>query len=374
MDNRLQSIELRGYKSIADLQLTLRPINILIGANGSGKSNLISFFRLLNYLCTGSLQRFVALGGGAGDHLHFGPKRTPQLDATVTFEALKGANKYHLRLAHGAGDRLVFLEESVSYCAKGMSWSTAPVYSLGTGHLESLLPVATHDVTGRSLPPKTAATVQRLMRQWQVFQFHDTSSTAHIKQSGFLEEFQFLRSDAGNLAAFLLHMRNSAPQNYARVVQTVQRVLPAFKDFSLEPNTAAKTISLNWHHRSADNLFGSHQLSDGSLRFMALCALLLQPRLPALILLDEPELGLHPYAIELLGGLIQSAASECQIVFSTQSVELANQFTAEDCIVVDQVNDSSTFHRLDSSNLTKWLERYRIGDIWVKNLVGGTPE
>jgi predicted ATPase len=375
MRNRLLKLELSGFKSIERLDLPLGTINVLIGANGSGKSNLIGFFRLLNSLCSNALQEFVALGGGGNSHLHFGARRTPQLQGTVTFSSDKGENRYHLRLAHGAGDKLVFLEESLSYCQAGRAWDTAPAYSLGVGHLESQLGRNTHDVMGKKLPHKLAATIGGLMRDWQVFQFHDTSRTARIKQAGYADDCRHLRDDAGNLAAFLLNLRDSARPHYDEIVRTIQRVLPAFKDFVLEAHPVARTVSLNWRHRGGGNdLFGPHQLSDGSLRLMALCTLLLQPRLPSLILLDEPELGLHPYAIELLAGLIRSVSSNCQFIFSTQSVTLANQFEAADVVVVDDVNDASTFRRLPVEELGGWLKDYKVGDLWVKNLLGGVPE
>lgn len=374
MRNRLLKLELSGFKSIQRLELPLETINVLIGANGSGKSNLIGFFRLLNDLCSDSLQEFVALGGGGNSHLHFGAQRTPQLQGTLTFGSDKGENRYHLRLAHGAGDKLVFLEESLAYCQTGRPWNTAPIYSLGVGHLESQLGRSTHDVMGKKLPPKLAATIGGLMRDWQVFQFHDTSATARIKLAGYANDCQYLRPDAGNLGAFLLNLRENNRHCYDEIVITIQRVLPAFKDFVLEVHPVARTVMLNWRHQGGSDLFGPHQLSDGSLRFMALCTLLLQPRLPSLILLDEPELGLHPYAIELLAGLMRSVSAACQLIFSTQSVTLANQFEPSDLVVVDDVNNASTFRRLSVSDLGEWLKDYRVGDLWVKNLIGGVPE
>jgi predicted ATPase len=189
-----------------------------------------------------------------------------------------------------------------------------------------------------------------------------------------MDDNRFLRADGGNLAAFLLNLRETARTHYDEIVRTVQRVLPSFHDFVLEPHRSARTVILNWRRRGGDVLFGPHQLSDGSLRFIALCALLLQPRLPSLILLDEPELGLHPYALELLAGLIRSISPKCQVIFSTQSVTLANQFDAEDMVVVDDTADASVFRRLRSADLKIWLDEYRVGDLWAKNLIGGTPE
>ena len=372
--NKLLKLDLTGFKSIQSLSLDIRDINVLIGANGSGKTNLISFFRLLNYLCTGALQEFIGTGGGANAHLYFGARQTPQLEGTVTFATRQGENRYHLKLAYSAGDRLVFLEESISYCRKDYYWETAPIYSLGAGHFESLLPTAELDVYGRPLQPKIAPTILALLRGWQVFQFHDTSATARIKQSGYVGNNRFLYADAGNLAAFLLYLHETAPDNYQDIVKIIKRVLPSFKDFVLETHEKAQTVMLNWQPAFGREVFGPHQLSDGSLRFMALSALLLQPKLPPVILLDEPELGLHPYSIELLAGLIRSASSKTQIILSTQSVTLANQFSWQDIVVVDYLNNASVFRRLQEDEVKSWLSQYNIGDLWAKNLIGGTPE
>jgi len=370
MNNRLLKLELSGFKSIERLSLDLGAVSVLIGANGAGKSNLISLFRMLNALFAGRLQEFVGVGGGGASHLFFGPKTTPQMQCTFTFEGAKGQNRYHIRLAHGAGDKLVYLDEAVAYCAEGRDWETAHTYSLGVGHLESAL----RRSSSQAQPAKTVATIYGLLGEWLVFQFHDTSASARIKQAVYVGENRFLWPDGGNLAPFLCRMRDTARERYDLIVATIQRVLPSFHDFDLEPYAPAHTVMLNWRHSRDSTLFGPHQLSDGSLRFMCLCALLLQPHLPSLVVLDEPELGLHPFAIELLAGLIRSASADCQVIFSTQSVTLANQFQPSDIVVVNEDDGTSRFEKLQPENLTHWLDEYGVGDLWAKNLLGGTPQ
>lgn len=370
MNNHLYKLELSGFKSIKQLNLDLGEISVLIGANGAGKSNLISLFRMLNALCAGRLQEFVGLGGGGASHLFFGPKITPQMECTFTFKSEKGQNRYYIRLAHGAGDKLVYLDESVTYWTKGSNWKTAPIYSLNTGHLESALLRS----TSQEQPAKTIATIYGMLSEWRVFQFHDTSASARIKQAAYVSDNRFLMPDGGNLAPFLLGMRENAKERYDQIVATIQRVLPSFQDFDLEPYAPARTVMLNWRHRKDSTLFGPHQLSDGSLRFMCLCALLLQPHLPSLVVLDEPELGLHPFAIELLAGLIRSASADCQVIFSTQSVTLANQFQVSDVVVVNEDAGTSLFEKLKHEDLKHWLDDYGVGDLWAKNLIGGTPQ
>ena len=377
MDNLLLKLDLAGFKSIARLSLDIHDINVLIGANGSGKTNLISFFRLLNAVCNGNLQELIGTGGGANSHLRFGARQTPRLEGTATFSSHNLTNTYHLKLAHSAGDRLVFLEESVQFCPDdSLSCETAPIllYSLGGGHFESLLPTAKSTAQGEPFPPRLGPIISTALRGLQFFQFHDTSATARVKQSRYVGDNRLLHPDAGNLAAFLLYLRETALDNYQEIVKTIQRVLPSFKDFVLEPHDTARTVMLNWRPVFGGEVFGPHQLSDGSLRFMALCTLLLQTKLPSVILLDEPELGLHPFSIELLAGLIRSASSKAQIILSTQSVTLANQFSWQDIVVVDYEENASVFRRLQEEEVKNWLTQYNIGDLWAKNLIGGTPE
>ena len=375
MDNRLLTIELAGYKSIATAALDLREINVLIGANGAGKSNLISFFRLLYSLCSGHLQTFIGEElGGANNALHFGAKRTREIEAKLTFAGKAGENRYHMRLVYGAGDRLLFADEDIQYRKNGTAWQTAPIYSLGAGHFESLLRGAKKDVTGRELPKSTPGVILHLMANWRVFQFHDTSKTARIKQPFYADNKDYLWSDAGNLAAYLLFLRETSTATYVSIIETIRRVLPAFDDFVLSAHPTTRNVTLNWSHRGSDEVFGPHQISDGSLRFMALATLLLQPAPPPLILLDEPELGLHPFAVEILAALLRSASKVSQIVISTQSVTLANQFEPQDIVVVDHVDNTSRFRRVEESEWTEWLADYGIGDLWAKNLLGGTPE
>lgn len=212
----------------------------------------------------------------------------------------------------------------------------------------------------------------------QTFHFHDTSATAAVRKTGYIDDSRVLRNDAGNLAAFFYGLKQSALPYYRRIIETIRLLAPFFDDFVLAPSTAdGNTIRLNWKDRDSDHLFGPHQLSDGTLRAMALTALLLQPedRLPGLIVLDEPEIGLHPYALEIVASLIRSASIHRPVVVATQSSTFVNHFQPEDIIVADPARSQSLFRRLERQPLEEWLKDYEydLGDLWEKNLIGGTP-
>lgn len=214
------------------------------------------------------------------------------------------------------------------------------------------------------------------VRSWRVYHFHDTSSSARVKQIHGINDNEYLRDDARNLAAFLYRLKKQHETHYKRIVKSIQLVAPFFGDFHLRPTVDnPEKIQLEWTERGQDEPFTASALSDGTLRFICLATVLQQPAefMPAAILIDEPELGLHPFAVSVLGAMMKSAAQRHQLIVSTQSVELVNEFDAEDLIVVDKRGGASTFHRPDEQALAEWLSEYSLGELWKKNLLGGRP-
>ncbi len=365
---RLSRIEVEGFKSLRNVDLELRPLNVLIGANGAGKSNLVSLFKMLNFMSTLALQDFIGREGNADSLLHYGARRTPQLLVTLHFETGTGLSRYHMRLVHAAPDTLIFADERTVFHRVGYRRVQETI--LGAGHRESLLSERARQ------DDRTARVFLRLLRGCQVFQFHDTSPTSHIRGKGYIEDNKFLRHDAGNLAAFLYRLLQTHPDHYKRIVATIQQIAPFILDFDLAPSPLNPNyILLNWRDRDSDFLFGPHQLSDGALRTMALITLLLQPEdeLPDVIIIDEPELGLHPSAIQLVASLMRSVSTRRQIIVATQSVPLVDQFEPEDLVVVERAEGASSFVRLRLGALREWLEEYSPGELWQKNVIGGKP-
>lgn len=359
---RLQHIELAGFRSIKHMSLDLSPLNILIGANGAGKSNFISFFRFMNKLLEKELQLHVRTQfNGADRALYFGRKVTDKLSIDLHFRP----NSYRATLVPTNDDTLVFAQESALFHAAEIGYGGGDkMYLLAkAGALESGLPQA-----GTRSP---AEHVARYLQDWKVYHFHDTSDTAKVKGAYSIHATERLMPQGDNLAAFLWHMRDT--ENYQRIVRMVQRVAPYFHDFVFQPETN-DVMRLRWKHKGSDDYFDASMLSDGTLRFICMASLLLQPKLPTIILLDEPELGLHPFAMQLLAAMMRSASEHTQIIASTQSVTLANQFSWQDMVVVDQDGAGSQFRRLQESEVAAWLDQYKLGEIWEMNALGGTPE
>jgi predicted ATPase len=359
------------------MNLELRNLNVLIGANGAGKSNLISFFKLFNHLMSKSLQQHIASTGFADAMLYYGSKRTPQIAATLNFSTPAGKNVYHLRLVNAAQDTLIFADEAISF-TRETSECQAALVSMGAGHRESLL-LDDEPALGMGIShfnQMTARVIKTIMQRWRVYHFHDTSSEAKIKKHSYINDNHYLRHDGGNLAAFLYQMQQKNEKHYRRIVNTIKSVIPFFGDFVLAPSALnPEYIILNWREQGVDPdiVFGPNQLSDGTIRLMALITLLLQPQLPELIIIDEPELGLHPYAISVLVALLKTVAHQTQIMVSTQSVTLVDQLDPEHIIIVDREYDQSVFKRLNEQEIESWLDEYSLGELWEKNVLGGRP-
>ena len=346
---RLDSIRIAGYKSIRDQTIEIQPLNLLIGANGAGKSNFIDVFRFLGEIFSGNLQVSVGRAGGADRILHFGRKRTDRLHIELRFPG----ELYSAELIPTAVDNLIFERESL------FDENDQREILSGRGHMESLL--------ARPYPGDS-------IDDWAVYHFHDTSAEAKVKQTAALNDNSVLRSDAGNLAAVLYRLEETWPDSYRNIVDVVRMVAPFFGSFKLRPDRLnPETIRLEWQEVGSDGYFDASSLSDGTLRFISLATLLLSRENPSTLLLDEPELGLHPYAITVLSDLLRSEAIHTKIVVSTQSVSLVNQFSPEDVIVVDRVDGASEFKRLSSAALADWMDDYALGELWEKNVLGGRP-
>jgi predicted ATPase len=375
---KLQRLRIEGFRSLRELELNLENLTVLIGANGSGKSNFISFFNMLSFMLSGDLQTYIARKGAATSILHYGPKKTPILRAELEFEGPRGTNKYGFSLEFASPDRLIFRDEHVVFQLPNES---IPYEStLGSGQAETgLLRLA---ATDESLSGQVARVFISRLRGLQVYHFHDTSETAYIRTSQDISRNHSLMGNGGNLASVLHMLRESWPGHFNKIVSTVRLAVPYLKDMILVSDQRNPNgILLRWRDRNPDYEFGPHQLSDGSLRAIAIITALLQPEkmLPTVIFIDEPELGLHPGAIGVVASLIKAAAAKRQVIISTQSPRLMAEFAPEDVVVVERDEDErgfgeSRFERLSREQLGAWLDDYDLGALFEMNVTGGGPQ
>ena len=342
---------------------------MLIGANGAGKSNLVSFFRLLNAAMRGELQAHVGQQGAARSLLHNGPKVSGEISASFQFEDEAETNLYACRLIYAAPDNLTFDSETFRTTPKKGS---ATPFSEMVAHGASESAVSQPGLRDNERLKLFA----RLIAGIRTYHFHDTSLLAGVRGRWRVNDHRVLYPNGENLAAVLRFLRDAHADAYGRILETIRLVTPFFGDFILEPPPASPNlVMLNWRAKGTDYELGPHQLSDGTLRFMALATLLLQRAecLPGMIVVDEPELGLHPYAIKILGSLLQDAANFTQVVVATQSAPLVDLMEPDDVIVADMVDGATQFERLSREKLKEWLDEYTLSQLWEKNVIGGRP-
>jgi predicted ATPase len=365
----LDYITVKGFKSIASIEkLQLRPVNLLIGSNGSGKSNFIGVFAFLHAIREERLQDYVIRAGGAEKLLHFGSKTTKEIEIFLSFQ--DEVNQYRLILSPTQDDGLYPSTEITFFWDKSRGF-TRP-------WSEALAPREQGREAGISDPKltRTPSWVRGRLGGWRLYHMHDTSASSPMRKTAKVADNQFLRPDGSNLAAFLYYLQEKHPTSYTLIRRTIQQVTPFFDDFRLAPSRLQpEDIRLEWRHKNSDQYFDSGSFSDGTLRFIALATLFLQPKdyLPSVILVDEPELGLHPFAIEVLASLIRQAGASTQVIASTQSSLLLDHFDPEDVLVANRVSGGTHIERLARTQLRDWLEDYSLGQLWEKNEFAGRP-
>lgn len=363
---KLKTITLRGYKSIEKLEdFEVRRLNVLIGANGAGKTNFISVFKLLAAMSAGNLQTYVQKQGGPDAFLYGGRKHTERMEVELYFEPnwYGVANGYRISLVPTVDNRLIFTREETWIDG---SYTTNKAISLGHAHDEARLVDDQQPVS---------AYVRAALESWRQYHFHDTSDSAAVKRPHRSNDNLRLKPAAENLAAYLAFLNESYPSSYERVVDTIKLVAPFFGGFVIRKPTP-EMVELEWFEQSdPDTPYRAHALSDGTLRFICLTTLLMQPDhlIPDTVIIDEPELGLHPYAINVLAEMIKQVADSKQVILSTQSVELLNAFEPKDVVVVERQDGQTLFKRLDDMDLAQWLEDYALGELWLRNILGGRP-
>ena len=364
MDRPITEIKVEGYKSIRKMDLKMGALNVLIGANGAGKSNFVSLFGFLPEVIANDLRIVVEKLGGANRLLQFGTKRTKRITIGVTF----GENYYECGLLYlKAGLLGLGLEK---YFHQSMNNDYFKSQSVQNSLFTSGIQEAANE------GDEIANGVLQCLSGWRVYHFHDTSDTSPLRQTNPINDNEYLRHDGSNLAAFLYRLRETHPASYELIIETIRQVAPFFNNFNLRPNPLKPdTILFEWKEVGSDAYFDVNSFSDGTLRFICLATLFLQPKVlqPTTIIIDEPELGLHPSAIHLLASMLRSVSKNTQVIVATQSVTLVNQLQPKDIIVVDREDKQSVFHRLEGVDMTEWLKDYGLGDLWEKNVFGGRP-
>ena len=370
----IESLRIRGFRSLADIVLTdLTPATVLIGANGSGKSNILQFLHLLHHMLSRRrLAQFVERQGGASDQLFGGSDATDRIEAEITLKADELRYDYRFTLEYAYPNRLYFSEEAFR-CRVGRDRKGAKWHDLGSAHQEANLVLAAQSNEFPHLDSTAASTIVKVLRQCVVYQFHNTDYRSSIRRASHSRPFGRLHYDGGNLAAVLYQMEREDRRRYERICRYIRRILPGFDQFDIEAHEGR--LTLRWQSSWNDHGFGAHLTSDGSLRIFALVTLLNSAlkTLPDVVLLDEPELGLHPAAVTLVGGMIHSLAARKQVIVATQSPLLVDLFSLEQARILELRNGRTESREFDPAGYARWLEDHSTGELWQRNLLGGRP-
>jgi predicted ATPase len=352
-------VHIEGFRSLQEVAFEPGPLTVLIGPNGAGKSNVLSFLRMLTHMRTRSLRRFCAIEGGASTLLHRGRPDAEHISWRVAASDELGEIAFGGRLALAAGDQLVFVDEYVNAHIGGEPFGGV---QLGVGHTESKLTESKLQAAAEGFPEMFVDQALRTLRGMSFFHFHDTSPNSKLRSNARGVDHQYLRSDGSNLAAYLLARklgeREESRAAWRMLEGLVRQVAPFIKSLEPTPNVDEPeafrwndpelrldqvTVRLDWIDEN-DNRFGVGQLSDGTLRALALFAALTQPgaTLPTFITIDEPELGLHPAALALFVELVRSISHRAKVVLATQSPALLNLVEPEEVLVVERVNGGTS--------------------------------
>jgi len=360
----IEKILIKNYKSIRDLELELKPLNILIGSNGAGKSNFISFFQLVYSIFEQKLQSFV-IERGIDNLLYFGRKKSNEIIGLIDFD---NTNAMFFSLKPTQTNK-AYINQLGDY------FNNLTVNGKDYNHWnQKIWDTGVEETNLKQRIESRAEYIQTYLDSFKLYHFHETSVNSKMKTPCNIGDNRVLREDGSNLAAFLFYLKNKHEKSYKKIEAIVRSIAPYFERFDLEPDKNKETqIQLEWKEKNSDMYLNAHNFSDGTLRFIALTTLLLQPEPPKTIIIDEPELGLHPFALNKLSGLIRSASICSQVIVSTQSVNLVNHFEPENIIVVDREQNQSVFKRPNVAELKSWLEEYSLGDLWEKNMLGGQP-
>lgn len=364
MADSLRKLTILGFKSIKALEdFQLSDLNVFIGGNGAGKSNLIDFFRLLSEIIDGKLNEYIRAGGGISDFLFNGRKVTSEMKFTMYF----GVRGYRFIIKPGPSETCSLTDEARYYPGRHTWWN------LGDSPDGSSMLVK--EAKSNSSDSKNSVPVYNAILSWQIYHFHDTSKDSPMRHYEIIQDNKVLRFNASNIAPYLLQLRAKYPDVYSEILNSVRLVMPFFDDFLLDVAEFGEKqkVNLSWKQKGSDYPMQPYHLSDGSLRFICLSTALLQPMPPSTIIIDEPELGLHPAAISILAELIQNASKRTQVIVATQSPALIDNFKVEDIIVVNREDGASTFKRLEEKDFNVWLETYSVGELWSKNVISGGP-
>lgn len=361
----IEKVIISNYKSIRSLDLPLQKINVLIGSNGAGKSNLISFFELAKSIIEKRFGCYTLEKGGIDNLLYRTRRESEYIKGLLDFD---NTNAFFFKLRPAQSNK-GYIEVTGDYFNN--SGNNEKKY---TSWNKTFWDSSVEESCLLDNQKWRAGYIKNHFKSFTVYHFHDTSSRSPMRGECEIYDNDSLRHNGSNLAAYLYRLQQTDEKGFNLIEGVVRSVAPYFKRFKLRPNPLnPNKISLEWEEKDTDMYLNGYSFSDGTIRFIALATLLLQTNTPEVIIIDEPELGLHPAAINKFAEMIKKVSFKSQIILSTQSTNLVNCFEPDNVIAVDREDGQSVFKRLSNEELSVWLNdyEYSLSDMWEKNLIGG---
>jgi predicted ATPase len=384
----IRNIKLSNFRSFRDLDLALGNLNVLIGRNGSGKSNFLSLFDLLGKAARGNLNGFIRQQVGTFDDLrHYHTVNNDIIFWEIEFSSEHhGALYYRAELGarapagytvllerlerspnEGYENRYKFLEvyngrvKILKTYARGDQEEQAATFENATQEL--ILPQLLNETR---YPAQVEA--HRYLRDLHVFQGFGDSELETVRGAQLLDVVDPLRlnPDGSNLISVLNALMQDARYDdvLAQLYDVLRTVFPDFKQFDL-PTAGGGRATLAYRSQDLRRSISAHLMSDGQLRFLGLLMLLMLPNPPGLIAIDEPEIGMHPKMIDVFAEILREAAERTQVIVATHSPQLLDRLPPESMLIVEREEGASTITRLNVDEVSPWLDDYAPGYLWT---------
>lgn len=383
---------LDNYRSWVHQCIPLRNLNVMIGPNGSGKSTFLDLFVLLGDVARGTLSRAISNRGGIDALLSVSEGSrdvevdTLRFELKAKFEWSEDTHTYELRLQEKGGGYQIAYELLSPFHRPGHDRPFKLIENR-PGHTYY------YDMTQRTLvqpdwdhdPLETAlAQVPKTYKTTEKFRSHVISNRLQVFVGGGVDHglrqpqaldptVRYPGPNGEGLISALYNLKSTDPNSFERILDAVRAGFPGFKDLDF-PLVAAGRATLQWIEDN-DRKFQAHQLSEGTLRFLWLATLLLSPHIPATLLLDEPEISLHPELLMLVAGMLREASEHSQVFVATHADRLVRWLEPKEVLVVDKEDGRSTAKWADdpSLNLDSWLAEFTLDEVWMKGGLGGRP-
>ena len=378
--HKLIHLKIEGFKRLHNVDVEMRPVMVMIGANGVGKTSLLDALSLLSASATGTLNQRLSEMGGVSEIITRG--RATDLSLSVEMEVPNYEPlKYELRI-EPFGQAYGISQETLTQARTGFSapfkhidsqLTDVRYFDMETNHL--LRPNWEHNKFESSLAqvPKMFQQAEELRRTLgSMTQYHvlDVDQRAPVKLPQQLMPADLPGSNGESLLPFLYNLREANRESYEAIEDTLRSAFSGFEALNF-PSVAAGMLSMTWKEKSFKDPIYVNQLSEGTLRFMWLVSLLQSPGLSTVTMIDEPEVSLHPELLAVLADLMREASQRTQIIVATHSDSLIRFLRPNEVVVMD--SDDSGFATptwADSMNLDEWLAEYSLDEVWRLGRIG----